>query len=264
MFDKYHCLFILYSCLQHASCLVQTIGTHGFQHIHNKYSLCTIDQTTINKDHDNVYRLKGNWGSTLGTMAVVSAPLGMALDNQHGLFNVLNYFDYNLSVIIDNEYYIKSAYWVPLLFGFAGFAMTFIILFLDGLKSLNTPVTLISPSWHKVFYGISLFSAQYYMSGALDYLQYDPLIINAMLSTVAIGGFIYFDGSISGLVLSVATALAGPVAEIILINVFHLYSYTHADIYGICSWIPAVYFCGGQAVGNLARKLYSMSELNHE
>ena len=30
-----------------------------------------------------------------------------------------------------------------------------------------------------------------------------------------------------------------------------LYTYANADFMGICSWIPAVYFLGGPAVGNL-------------
>lgn len=256
MINKFLFSFIAYSFLQQGSCLVQCHGKYSSHALQHKHSSCTLYQT-LDKNPEANRGLKPNVGTTLAAMSVISAPLGMALDNQHGLFNVLNYYDYNLSVIIDNVCYLKSAYWVPVLFGFAGFAMTAIMLFLDNIESLNTPIVLKSPTWHKVFYGISLFSAQYYLSGALDYLQYDPFIINLVLSTIAIGGFMIFDGSIAGLILSLSTAFAGPIAEIILINTFHLYSYTHADIYGICSWIPAVYFCGGPAVGNLARKIYA-------
>ena len=109
-----------------------------------------------------------------------------------------------------------------------------------------------------MLYGISAFSGQYYVSGALDYSLIDPLQINIILSTAAILGFQYFDGSFAGLYLAIATAIAGPVAEIFLINIIHLYSYTHADVLGICSWIPSIYFLGGSAVGNLARKIYSI------
>ena len=173
-------------------------------------------------------------------------------DNQHGLFDVLNYHSLNMNLIIDDTYLIKSAYWVPILFAFAGLVMSTIILYTD--KLLSTEIDKLSLTWPKVLYCISLFSGQYYLSGALDYLRYDPLIINIILSVIAVIGFIYFDGTISGLILALSTALAGPLAEIILINISHLYSYTHADIYGIDSWIPAVYFLGGPAVGNLARK----------
>ena len=155
-------------------------------------------------------------------------------------------------ILDDSIYLIKSAYWVPILFAFAGLAMSTILLYTD--KLLSTDINKLSLTWPKVLYCISLFSGQYYLSGALDYLQYDPLVINIILSVIAIIGFLYFDGTIAGLILALSTSLAGPIAEILLINITHLYSYTHADIYGIDSWIPAVYFLGGSAVGNLARK----------
>ena len=51
------------------------------------------------------------------------------------------------------------------------------------------------------------------------------------------------------------TALAGPGIEVVLIKVLGLYHYNHADILGIPTWIPWVYFCGAPAVGNLGRKV---------
>ena len=45
------------------------------------------------------------------------------------------------------------------------------------------------------------------------------------------------------------TALAGPAAEIFLINVAHLYAYAAPDVLGVPTWIPWVYFCGAPAVG---------------
>lgn len=193
---------------------------------------------------------------TVGTLSLISAPLGVLLDNQHGLFKVLNYNSMNMSIMIDGVYYLKSAYWVPILFSLAGLAMSAIVLYLDSMLSTSQDVK--NPSFPKVLYGISLFSAQYYLSGALDYLNFDSLFINVVLSIVAVLGFYAFDKSVAGLILSIATALAGPIAEILLISgPLHLYSYTHADLSsGICSWIPAVYFLGGQAVGNLSRKIY--------
>jgi hypothetical protein len=104
---------------------------------------------------------------------------------------------------------------------------------------------------------IGLFSLQYYISGALDFLGWAPLPINLVLTVIALAGFLMFDGSSAGLLLAISTAVAGPTAEIVLINGPHLYNYTHADILGICSWIPAVYFLGGSAVGNLTRMFAS-------
>ena len=53
-----------------------------------------------------------------------------------------------------------------------------------------------------------------------------------------------FDGTSQGLFMASLTAVAGPVAEISLINVLHLYEYSHPDVFGIPAWIPWVYFCG--------------------
>ena len=119
---------------------------------------------------------------------------------------------------------------------------------MGSVKKSNAPRTL---------YNISLFSFQYYISGALDFLRYDPLTINLVLSAIACAGFLYFDGTVAGLILALATAVAGPAAELALINGPHAYIYSHADFYGIATWIPAVYFLGGSAVGNLARSLYN-------
>jgi|LauGreDrversion4_1035100.scaffolds.fasta_scaffold102254_1 hypothetical protein len=193
--------------------------------------------------------------TAVAQVSLISAPLGVALDNQHGLFNVLSYnaWSYTITSPFDAALLVKSAYWVPALFAVAGFAMSLIQLTADiyikgGVRQSSGPKTL---------YNISLFAFQYYLSGALDFLRYDALTINLILSALAIAGFLFFDGTVPGLVLALATAVAGPAAELALINgPPHAYFYTHADFFGICSWIPSVYFLGGSAVGNLARSLY--------
>ena len=55
--------------------------------------------------------------------------------------------------------------------------------------------------------------------------------------------------------MALLTAVAGPAAEIVLINGLHLYNYTRPDFLGIPSWITWVYFCGSPAVGNLSRQV---------
>ena len=85
---------------------------------------------------------------------------------------------------------------------------------------------------------------KYWTSGLLDFMRVDSLTTHAILSISAVLGFLYFDSTIAGLLLAIATAVAGPLAEIVLINIPHLYVYTHADLWGICSWIPWVYFLG--------------------
>jgi len=188
---------------------------------------------------------------TIGALTTISAPLGVMLDNQHGLFDVLNYHCLNMNFYLWDTVIVKSAYWVPFLFAFAGFAMSYLQLFFDKVLE-GRKGKLDGPT---VLYGISAFSGQYYLSGLLDHATIDPLTTNIVLSTLAIAGFLLFDGSVSGLALALSTAVAGPVAEIILIKL-DLYNYTHADVLNIASWIPSVYFLGGPAVGNLTRYCY--------
>ena len=239
-------------------------------------------------------------------MGVISAPLGMLLDNQHGLFNVLNYHAFQLTYVLPwddiDHPILKSALWVPPLFAFAGWIMTFIVLQCDEL--FNTNSILKNPSIPKVLYSISYFSSQYYLSGLLDHVGVESVYIHLILIITAILGYTIFDSSKAGLVLGLATAISGPATEIGLINTIdtnlnihlptlstifegsssdsnsmnidrvtgivtsvtnngnfeqytHIYDYNHADIWGICSWIPWVYFLGAAGVGNLARLLYN-------
>jgi len=122
-------------------------------------------------------------------------------------------------------------------------------------KLFTTSNLLTRPSWPKVLYGISFFSSEYYLSGLMDSLKLDVIEIHIILGIFTALGFLLFDSSLACIVLGLVTALAGTLAEIILINIFHLYHYNHADIAGICSWIPWVYLLGAPAVGNLFRRI---------
>lgn len=211
---------------------------------------------------ENVRALLSKKGllQTTAFMALVSAPLGMLLDNQHGLFGVLEYAPWGLPINIywSGKVVLKTAAWVPILFGFAGWIMSIIVLVLD--EFFDTSAAKRNPTWPMVLYGISMFSGQYYLSGLLDHVQVHNVVIHVVLAAIAAFGFHVFDGTKAGLVLAVATAVSGPIAEILLINLPKLYIYTHADVLGICSWIPWVYFLGAPAVGNLARKLLVTQE----
>jgi len=186
---------------------------------------------------------------------------------------------------------IETDWWVGPLFGVAGIIMglgttTLDSIFLrNGVKARRIkeiegnlqPVrtkTLIStspakpvggwePSWGFTFASISFFALQYAASGMLASPDFDFLSggeghlpyhsIDVFLLLWAASAWAYFDKTYQGLVIAGAAAIGGPIIEIFLINVFHLYSYTNPDIFGIPSWIPWVYACGGPAVGNLSR-----------
>jgi len=194
--------------------------------------------------------------STILSMAIISAPLGTMLDNQHGLFHVLEYdqnYGYPMNLIINDITFIKSAIWVPLLFGIAGLLMSSIALVGDKIYNSNNKT--IDPSYPKVFYGISMFSFQYWMSGLLDINNIDNSIIHSTMFALMLIGIYIFDTSTTGIILAILTGIGGPLIEILLINTTHLYKYTNADFFGIDSWICWIYALGAPAVANLARRL---------
>lgn len=200
--------------------------------------------------------------ATAATMFGISAPLGVLLDNYHGLFNVLNYNEKSIPIIVTIEFLgnkfvvLKTAFFVAPLFGVAGATMSVILWYLD--KKYFTVEEKLTPSWPKVFYGISFFSFQYYLSGLLDSLSVSVMTIHGILISLAMFGYAIFDYSFAGFFLALLTSVVGPITEIVLVHL-GLYSYTNADFFGVCSWIPWVYFLGGQAVGNLSRKIVSLN-----
>lgn len=237
------------------------VTSSSLQCLSDKKSTQFLESNAATEDANNI-----DWQAFVATALLlyfISAPLGMLLDNYHGLFGVLSYEPKGTPLLISfqqtdgftSRVLLKSALWVPPLFGAAGAVMSSIVLYFDAV--LKTAEKDARPSWPKVMYGISFFSFQYYLSGLLDHLLLPSAVIHAVLAALAAVGFILFDSSKAGLVLGAATALAGPAAEIFLINVLQLYHYTHADVLGICSWIPWVYLLGAPAVGNLARAIYA-------
>lgn len=119
------------------------------------------------------------------------------------------------------------------------------------------------PGWLAVNVCISTFAFQYLASGILASPQ-SPFLndgfvpyhgIDVILCVWGVLTWYLFDGTSQGLFMASLTAVAGPAAEITLINVLHLYEYSHPDVFGIPTWIPWVYFCGAPAVGNLSRQV---------
>eukprot|EP01038_Epipyxis_sp_PR26KG_P005781 gene5781-7979_t len=193
---------------------------------------------------------------TLIYMGIVSAPLGMMLDNFHGLFGVLKYNSIGIpfSIGFNMITILRSAVWVPLLFGFAGMVMSALILWFDRIFSSTIHAK--HPSKTKIIYFIILFSFQYFISGLLDYNNVNIIIDHLILSMLAVTGYKLFDASFATIILGICTAIAGPVTEIMLINWFNLYNYANADILGVCSWIPWVYLLGAPAVEKLKFQVF--------
>lgn len=191
-------------------------------------------------------------------MTLSGAVLGPFLDSFHSAFGVLQY-----DVPITMQLWgrdaahpaLITAWWVPELFGLAGFLIGWLYLLFDRSIGNDPP-----PSPPKILFGISLFTFQYWLSGLLFQLNIDRSVILNVMSLVAAAGFWVLDGTMAGFIVSAMTALGGPAIEVGLLSVvashfdFGGYHYNDLGETGYFPlWIIPVYFLGGPANGNLAK-----------
>lgn len=176
----------------------------------------------------------------------------------------------------------ETAWWVPLLFGGAGVVIGLGHTLGDTLrlragakdeavvndapplaefveKCPGVPASTWEPAPLVVCAAVAAFALQYSCSGYLA-TTVDPAFpdmprwgVDVVLATWGLSVWGTFDRTKQGFAMAVLTALAGPAAEIVLINVLGLYHYENPDWAGIPTWIPWVYFCGATAVGLLSR-----------
>lgn len=192
-------------------------------------------------------------------MVVCGASLGPFLDSYHSAYGVLQY---------DNPIYVQlwgsqlnpaliTSWWVPELFGLAGFIIGWLYILLDALyqdekHDLTPPLILL---------GISLFTSEYWLSGALFSMGMSRSSILAIMSIFSAVAFYALDGTWSGFIVSTATAFGGPIIEVGLLTFLRNggYHYTDSGEFGFFPlWILPVYFLGGPAVGNLARGFWTL------
>mmetsp|Transcript_10050 Transcript_10050/g.28160 ORF Transcript_10050/g.28160 Transcript_10050/m.28160 type:complete len:435 (-) Transcript_10050:625-1929(-) len=201
------------------------------------------------------------------TMTVCGAALGPFLDSYHSLFGVLSYEDPitarlwgSGSAATPDLPALVTAWWVPELFGLAGFIIGWLYVLLD--EALQTPAVRKHPSWPLILVGISFFTLQYWLSGVLFANRVDRATILNVMSLLAAGGFAALDLTEAGWWTSLATAVGGPAIEIGLIIAlvgFGGYHYNDLGETGYFPlWIVPVYFLGGPAVGNLARGVWQV------
>lgn len=197
-------------------------------------------------------------------MALCGALLGPFLDSYHSLFGVLTYNTPLVFPILGSVgkgpdlLTCVTSLWVPPLFGFAGFLIGWLYILLDTVTEDED--SQLHPTTPKVLVGISYFTFQYWLSGILFAHGIDRSSILAIMSVLAAGGFYLLDGTISGLITSAATAFGGPLIEVGLISSLPdswAYHYNDVGETGFFPlWIIPVYFLGGPANGNLARKFW--------
>lgn len=207
-------------------------------------------------------------------MTLSGAVLGPFLDSFHSAFGVLQY-DLPNSVQLwgsdENHPALITAWWVPWLFGLAGFIIGWMYILFDTIFS-NTNYMRLGrdndknvPSPPKILVGISIFTFQYWLSGLLYQSNMDRTTILNIMSIAAASGFYLLDRTMVGFIVSSATAVSGPLIEVALLTlsqssyaIYFLqgagYHYNDLGETGYFPlWIVPVYFLGGPANGNLAR-----------
>lgn len=157
-------------------------------------------------------------------MTFCGAALGPFLDSYHSLFGVLSY-EQPLTAHLWGSGSPKTpdlpalvtAWWVPELFGLAGFIIGWLYILLDA--ALDTPSHRRDPSWPLILVGISFFTAQYWLSGVMYADHVDRTTILNVMSVLAALGFAALDLTEAGFYTSLATAIGGPAIECGLITV---------------------------------------------
>lgn len=182
-----------------------------------------------------------------------------ALLLDHSAFGVLQYDEPITLALWGSETTpaLTTAWWVPVLFGVAGWLIGWLYIVFDAITQTRTELK--QPSPPKILVGISIFTLQYWLSGILVANGMDRTgILNAM-SLYAAVGFLALDGTVAGFSTSAATGLGGPLIEVGLLSMSKAgfmpggYHYNDLGETGFFPlWIVPVYFLGGPAVGELS------------
>jgi len=181
-------------------------------------------------------------------MTVCGSLLGPNLDNYHSAFGVLHYSNpITLSIPNTPCPILTTAPWVPPLFGFAGFIISTLYYIADDVyndvygdiysntNSNNNKTSKPTPTWPLILTTISAFSFQYYLSGLMSSVPFSSPFITFVMSTSAALGYILFDGTTPGLIVSAATSISGPAIEYAIISLTGQYEYADKSVLGLDS-----------------------------
>ena len=204
------------------------------------------------------------WIQQAGAMWISAALLGPVCDGRHSSHDVLHYASDSIAgapwifQAPDGATLLETCWWVPVAFGGAGLILGVAHPLLDRRWG-DEPRP--PPGWPIALLNVACFVLCYDLSGSLAQAAaasggpHDYLAVDAPLFAVMAAIFLAFERTKGGLLMMILLATIGPVAEIGLINVLHLYAYTQPDVAGIPTWIPWVYAAGGPANGALGRQI---------
>jgi hypothetical protein len=176
-------------------------------------------------------------GRTLLWLFLSGAMLGTALDAFHTFSGVERYASPAL---------LGVAWWVPLLFGGAAVAIGYSHPLLDPLLHHRRfrPLfsSLLGLVWLPLVY---LISASFF----------DTLTKTLLILLVYCNFWLLAGSDWQSLVFSLATAVTGTLIEMILVAA-GAFAYLHPDMLGVPYWLPGIYACASQALGDLGRSLF--------
>jgi len=132
------------------------------------------------------------------------------------VFGVLSY-EHPLKLYAGESLVLTTASWVPPLFGLAGVIIGGLYGIFDDILAVDSGSDAESrrrPAWPKIFVTIFAFTFQYWLSGFLFSGGMDGDTMMAIMSVFAVLGFFAFDATLGGFIVSVATAIGGPLIEV--------------------------------------------------
>lgn len=183
-------------------------------------------------------------GRMLLWLFLLGATLGTMLDAFHVYSKVERY---------PSPAFLGVAWWVPLLFGAA-------------VVSIACSHPLVDPLLHHRRYRPLLNSVIALAWLPLAYLisasVFDTFTKTGLLLLIYINFWLLTGGGWQNIVLSLVTAIAGTLIEMILVAA-GAFSYLHPDLLGVPYWVPCMYACASLALGDLGRSLlYSSGGLH--
>jgi len=179
---------------------------------------------------------------------------------------------------------LHSSLWVPVLLGSFYAVLGLLHIAMDNLavrqgstfgfgpldslqRFLSSPANVVSTqdcnsrqSWPLLACNTGVLASLLFLSAVLFDRNVPHGVIGGVLAAACVINWKVFDDTKQGFILGVVCALAAPVSELVIINVFGLWGYTRPDVFGpggLPSWVPLFYFFYTPVVGNLARLLVS-------
>lgn len=140
----------------------------------------------------------------------------------------------------------QMAWWTPVLFGASvGLGGPVYALGVRLLGGGQPP-----PPARDLAIGFAIFGLLYFASG---YLPASNGVKLAMLLAGAAFLFGWLDRTRAGAVMTLVTAVTGPLVEITLVRL-GTFAHLQPDFAGIPMWLPGLYLCAGPTLGQIARR----------